>query len=69
MQTTQLLLLAQHIRLYAPMPMICFFDGTKWEMIVINYLPYQLIQTYVKIVKPAYDLWETQLQASLFLAL
>src|SRR6218665_884628 len=32
-------------------------------MIVINCLPYQLIQTKVKIVKPAYDPRETQLQA------
>jgi len=32
-------------------------------MIVINCLPYQLIQTDVKIVNPEYDLWEIQLQA------
>src|SRR6218665_90485 len=32
-----------------PMGLICFFDGTKSEMIVINCLPYQLTQTEVKI--------------------
>src|SRR6218665_430364 len=36
----QLLLLAPPIRLLGPLPLICFFDGTKSEMIVINYLPY-----------------------------
>ena len=41
----QLLLLAPPIRLVAPLPLICFFDGTKREMIVINFLPCQLIQT------------------------
>src|SRR6218665_2923880 len=41
----QLLLLAPPIRLVAPLPLICFFDGTKREMIVINCFPYQLIQT------------------------
>src|SRR6218665_2043152 len=44
----QLLLLAQPIRLVAPMTLICFFDGTKREMIVINCLPYQIIQTEVE---------------------
>src|SRR6218665_114459 len=43
----QLLLLARPIRLVAPMPLICFFDGTKREMIVrpINFFPCQPIQT------------------------
>src|SRR6218665_2427559 len=44
----QLLLLARPIRLVAPMQLICFFDGTKREMIVINFLPCQLIQTEVE---------------------
>jgi len=44
----QLQLLATPIRLVAPMSLICFFDGTKWEMIVINCLPYQVIQTEVE---------------------
>ena len=46
----QLLLLARPIRLVAPLPLICFFDGTKREMIhvVINFLLCQLIQTKVK---------------------
>src|SRR6218665_290196 len=44
----QLLLLGRPIRLVAPMPLICFIDGTKREMIVINFLPCQLIQTKVK---------------------
>src|SRR6218665_87950 len=35
----QLLLLSPPIRLIAIMPLICFFDDTKSEMIVINYLP------------------------------
>ena len=47
----QLLLLAPHDQ----MRLICFFDGTKSQMIVINCLPDQLIQTEVKIVNPAYD--------------
>src|SRR6218665_1033498 len=38
------------------MRLICFFDGTKSEMIVINCLPYQLIRTEVKTIKPAYDM-------------
>src|SRR6218665_3346907 len=45
---TQLLLLSPPIRLVAIMPLICFFDGTKSEMIVINCLPYQLIKTEVE---------------------
>jgi len=44
----QLLLLAQPIRLVAPMTLICFFYGTKREMIVVNTLPCQLIQTEVE---------------------
>jgi len=51
----QLLPLAPPITLLGPMPLICFFDGTKSEKIVINCLPYQLVQTEVKIVNPAYD--------------
>ena len=43
----QLLLLAPPIRLVAPLPLICFFDGTKRE-IIINFLPCQLIQTEVE---------------------
>jgi len=43
----QLLLLVPPIRLHAPMRLICFFDGTKSEMIVINSLLYQLIQTSI----------------------
>jgi len=30
------------IRLHVPMRLICFCDGTKSEMIVINCLPYRL---------------------------
>jgi len=41
----QLLLLAPPVTLLGPMPLICFFDGTKSQMIVINCLPYQLTQT------------------------
>src|SRR6218665_3878111 len=41
----QLLLQAPPIRLVAQIPLICFFDGTKSETIVINCFPYQLIQT------------------------
>src|SRR6218665_508085 len=44
----QLLLLAQPIRLVAPMTVICFFYGTKREMIVVNTLPCQLIQAEVE---------------------
>jgi len=44
----QLLLLAPPIRLFVTMPLICFFDGTKSEMIVINCLGYQLVQTEVE---------------------
>ena len=40
----QLLLLPPSISCLWPMPLICFFDGTKSEMIVINCLPYQLTQ-------------------------
>jgi len=41
----QLLLLARPIRLLDSLPLICFLDGTKSQMIVINCLPYQLTQT------------------------
>ena len=44
----QLLLLSPPIWLVPIMPLICFFDGTKSEMIVINCLPYQLIKTEVE---------------------
>jgi len=52
----QLLLLASPIRLVAPMPMIWFWDGTKSEIIDINSLPYQQIQTEalkLKTINPA----------------
>jgi len=32
------------LKLLRPVPLTCFFDGTKSEMIVINCLPYQLTQ-------------------------
>src|SRR6218665_1817727 len=44
----QLPLLSPPIRLVAIISLICFFDGTKSEMIVINCLPYQLIKTEVE---------------------
>src|SRR6218665_259396 len=44
----QLPLLSSPIRLVAIISLICFFDGTKSEMIVINCLPYQLIKTEVE---------------------
>src|SRR6218665_3565640 len=59
----QLLLLVPHIKLHTQMRLICFFDGTKSEMKVIDCLPYQLLQTKVTIVNPPYHPSEIQPQA------